>query len=151
MILWESNLGIHPDFQIITANPTHVFGYDNADFAFIYQRHHALPIRPLEVRAGVAVIHKILNIPKSFFPCKPGEEGFLVHNGVAVPLLVIIAGEAAVKRCDFVRLFHRVSLHIRWAVCQNRVAAVHGFTHLFVRPSASPSFREVCVSRQSCR
>jgi hypothetical protein len=151
IVLRKCNLGVHSYFQIVTPDPTHVFGYDDTNLAFVHKSHHALPIRSLKVRAGVPVIHKILDVPKAFFLSKLRQKCPLINDGIAVTLLVIVTGEAAIQCCDFVRLLHNIFLHIRWAVCQYKVAVGHKITHPFAHLPASPLFREVCVSHQSCR
>ena len=45
VILGECDLSVHPHFQIITTDAAHILRDDRADFPFIHQRHHALPIR----------------------------------------------------------------------------------------------------------
>ena len=69
IVLWKCDLSVHSHFQIVTPDPAHIFGYDDAYFALVHKSHHALPIRSLEVRAGVSVIHEILDVPKSLFLC----------------------------------------------------------------------------------
>ena len=55
-------------------------------FLFFHQRHHALPIRSLKVRACVTVIYKELRIAEAVFLCISAEIGFLIHNAVTVAL-----------------------------------------------------------------
>lgn len=57
IVLRKCNLGVHSYFQIVTPDPTHVFGYDDTDLAFVNHGHHALPIWSLKVCAGVPVIY----------------------------------------------------------------------------------------------
>ena len=86
VILWECDLGIHPHFQIISADATHVLRDDRTDLSVFHQRHHALPIRSLKVCACVTVIHKELRIAEAVFLCISAEIGFLIHNAVTVAL-----------------------------------------------------------------
>ncbi len=69
IVLRKCDLCVHSYFQIVTPDPTHVFGYDDTDFSLIYKSHHSLPIRSLEVCTRVSVIHKILDVPKALFLC----------------------------------------------------------------------------------
>ena len=87
---------VHTYFQIVTPDPTHVFGYDDTNLAFVHKSHHALPIRSLKVRAGVSVIHEILNVPQAFFFCVLRQKCSLINDGIAVALLVIVAEETAI-------------------------------------------------------
>ena len=86
VILWECDLGIHPNFQIISTDAAHVLRDDRADLPFFHQRHHALPIRSLKVCACVTVIYKELRIAEAVFLCISAEIGFLIHNAVTVAL-----------------------------------------------------------------
>lgn len=86
VILWECDLGIHPNFQIISTDAAHALRDDRANLPFFHQRHHALPIRSLKVRARVTVIHKELRIAEAVFLCISAEIGFLIHNAVTVAL-----------------------------------------------------------------
>lgn len=83
VILWECDLGIHPNFQIISTDAAHD---DRTDLSVFHQRHHALPIRSLNVRARVTVIYKELRIAEAVFLCISAEIGFLIHNAVTVAL-----------------------------------------------------------------
>ena len=86
VILWECDLGIHPNFQIISTDAAHVLRDDRADLPFFHQRHHALPIRSLKVCACVTVIYKELRIAEAMLLCISAEIGFLIHNAVTVAL-----------------------------------------------------------------
>ena len=86
VILWECDLGIHPNFQIISTDAAHVLRDDRADLSVFHQCHHALPIRSLKVRACVTVIYKELRIAEAVFLCISAEIGFLIHNAVTVAL-----------------------------------------------------------------
>lgn len=85
-ILRECDLGIHPHFQIISTDAAHVLRDDRTDLSVFHQRHHALPIRSLKVRARVTVIYKELRIAEAVFLCISAEIGFLIHNAVTVAL-----------------------------------------------------------------
>ena len=86
VILWECDLGIHPNFQIISTDAAHVLRDDRTDLSVFHQRHHALPIQSLNVRARVTVIYKELRIAEAVFLCISAEIGFLIHNAVNVAL-----------------------------------------------------------------
>ena len=86
VILRECDLGIHPNFQIISTDAAHIFCDDRTDLSVFHQRHHALPIQSLKVRARVTVIYKELRIAEAVFLCISAEIGFLIHNAVTVAL-----------------------------------------------------------------
>ena len=141
VILWECDLGIHPNFQIISADAAHVLRDDRADLSVFHQCHHALPIRSLKVCACVTVIYKELRIAEAVFLCISAEIGFLIHNAVTVALRFIVTGQAAIQRGNFVRLLHSRFLHHLRTVCQDKVAVGHDHT----LPSESISFTAFSV------
>lgn len=84
IVLRKCDLVVHSHFQIVTPDPTHVFGYDDANFTLVHKSHHALPIWSLEVCTGVSVIHEILDVPKAFSLCKLRQKCSLIDDGIAV-------------------------------------------------------------------
>ena len=52
------HLRVHSDFQVITTEAAHIFYDDSADLAVVHQFHKPVPIRSVEGRTAVAIVHE---------------------------------------------------------------------------------------------
>ena len=74
--LRENHFRIVSDLEIVAAQTAHILDDDRSDLSILDQCHQARPIRPIEVRTAVPVIHEKL--------CgrKPVVIGILLQNGL---------------------------------------------------------------------
>lgn len=86
--------------------------YDNGpDQPFIDHGTEPVPGWPIEGCAAVPVIHETLGVGEAVVIGVLLQDGFLVQNGIAVPLQFIVTGEAAVQSGNFLVCF-RLSVGI---------------------------------------
>ncbi len=63
----ESNLRIESDFQIISAEPRHIFHNNRSDFSFVHVVHKSLEVGAVKVRSRIPVVHIEARIGKAVF------------------------------------------------------------------------------------
>ena len=69
IVLGKEHFRIKADFQIVSSDSAHVFCKQDFNLISFHKRNHALPVRSVEVGAGIAVIYEELNVAKSLFLC----------------------------------------------------------------------------------
>lgn len=82
----KNHLRVHPDFQVITTEAAHVLHNNGAYLALIHQRHQAVPVRPVERGAAVAIIDEKGKVGEAIVSSVLLQNGLLIFYAVAVPL-----------------------------------------------------------------
>ena len=99
--LREPNFRIKSYLQIIPAKPGHILHHNHADKSGLNIPQHFLESGTLEAGAGVAVIFVNLVVRNTVIPGILGEDFDLMGNAVAVPFVLVIAGEADIEGHPF--------------------------------------------------
>ena len=94
----------------VTANSAHVLGNDTAHFSGLNVGNQPLPVGPLEVAAGPAVIGVMDTVGKAVLGGVALQLQFLIDNRIAVPNRLIIAAKPLIKGGNFLRLPAHVAL-----------------------------------------
>ena len=76
-MLWEKHLGVEADFKIVSADTAHALGKQNAYLVGFDKLDHPLPVRPVEVRAAVPIVHKILDVREALLISISSEDSLL--------------------------------------------------------------------------
>jgi len=90
-LLPEENLGVESHLQIVAPQTAHIFDNDRADIAGLYFCHHFLKAPAFKRGAGYAVIGEVAHIGKTVFRGKILKDFFLIGDGIALTLSVIVA------------------------------------------------------------
>ena len=86
----ENHLRVHTDLQIITTEAAHIL-YDNrANLAVIHQFHEPVPVRAVEGRAAVAIVHEQGCVAETVIIRVLLQHGFLVLDAVGIALQFIV-------------------------------------------------------------
>lgn len=96
----QNYLGVVTHLEVISAQSAHVLDNDSANLTLVHKGHQALPIRAVKVGSGVAIVHEEHGVAETVAISVLLQNGFLVDNGVAVTLQLIITGQAAVQGGD---------------------------------------------------
>ena len=97
----EHHLRVHADLKVIPAEAAHILDDDDSNLVFIDQAGKPLPIRSGEIRPAVTIVHEVHGIREIVVISVLFEDGLLIHNGVTLPLKVIVTREPAVQGSDF--------------------------------------------------
>lgn len=130
IVFGKKHFRVKTDFQIISADTTHILCNDNADLIVLDQLNHSFPVGAVEVSTGVTIVHKKLDVSETLFFCVFLENRLLIDNAVALSCKFVITTQPTVDRSNFVRLpVHVLFLLNRRAVCQYRIACIYHITH----------------------
>lgn len=109
--LWKADLRIQPYLQIIAAKPGHILNDYRADKPRLNVGQHFLKARALEAGAGIAVIFIHFIIGYSVVFGIFGEDLDLMGDAVAVPVVLIIAGEPDIEGSPLFALIIVLPVH----------------------------------------
>ena len=95
-MLPEQDLGIEARLQIVTPDTAHILGDHTADFPGLNVCHKLFPTGPLKICPAPSVVRVMGNVSKSSLGSIAFKHGLLIHNGIAVPNLLIVTAKAFV-------------------------------------------------------
>lgn len=90
IVLGKKYFRVKTDFQIISADTTHILCNNNADLIVLDQLNHSFPVGSVEVGTGVTIVHEKLDVAKTLFLCVFFENRLLIDNAVALSCEFII-------------------------------------------------------------
>ena len=106
-MLPEEYLCVKAGLQIITTSPTHVLDNDMGYLSGLNVRHQLLPCRTLEIAAAPSIIGIVTAVGVASLLGIAFKVFFLIHDGVTIPGVVIVAGQPLIESGDFfLSLFH---------------------------------------------
>ena len=100
----EQNLRIESGLKIISPDSAHVLRQHQSHFPGLNIGNQPLPVGPLEVAAGPAVIGVMDTVGKAVLGGVALQLQFLIDNRIAVPNRLIIAAKPLIKGGNFLRL-----------------------------------------------
>ena len=95
-VLGEEHLRVEAGLQIIPAHPAHVLHQHRRHLPIFDVRHQPLPVRALKVAAGVAVVGVVGAVRETMLRGIVLQHALLHHDGIAVPQLLVVPGQALV-------------------------------------------------------
>ena len=95
-VLGKEHLRVEAGLQIVPAHPAHVLHQHRRHLPIFDVRHQPLPIRALEVAAGVAVVGVVGAVRETMLRGIVLQHALLHHDGIAVPQLLVVPGQALV-------------------------------------------------------
>ena len=106
-VLPEEHLRVKPGLQIITTGPAHVLDNDMGHLPSLNVRHQLLPCGTVKVAAAPAVIGIVAAVGVASLLGIAFEIFFLIHDGIAIPGVVIVTGQPLIESGNFAfSLFH---------------------------------------------
>ena len=106
-VLSEEYLRVKSGLQIVTPRPAHILDDHMGDFACLNICDELLPCRALEITAAPAVVRIVSAVGVAFLLGIAFEVFFLIHDGIAIPGVVIVAGQPLIESGNFAfSLFH---------------------------------------------
>ena len=106
-VLPEEHLRVKAGLQIVTSCPAHILDDHMGDFACLNICDELLPCRALEITAAPAVVRIVSAVGVAFLLGIAFEVFFLIHDGVAITGIVIVAGQSLIESGNFAfSLFH---------------------------------------------
>ena len=106
-VLPEEYLRVKSGLQIVTPRPAHILDDHMGDFACLNICDELLPCRALEITAAPAVVRIVSAVGVAFLLGIAFEVFFLIHDGIAIPGVVIVAGQPLIESGNFAfSLFH---------------------------------------------
>ena len=96
--LLEINLRVEARLQVVASDAAHVLDQHRVDFISFNIGKHPLPAGALEVAAAESVVRIVLAVGEAMLVSIILQIELLVHDGVAFPVEVIVAGQALVQR-----------------------------------------------------
>lgn len=99
-MLPEKNFGIKAGLQIVPAHPAHVLDEDGLHLPRFDVRHQPLPVRALEIAAGIAVVGVMGPVQEAMLLGIVLQYPLLRDDRVAVPQLFVVPGETLIERGD---------------------------------------------------
>ena len=106
-VLPEEYLRVKSGLQIVAPRPAHILDDHMGDFARLNICNELLPCRPLKVAAAPSVIGIVAAVGVASLLGVAFEVFFLIHDGIAIPGVVIVAGQPLIESGNFAfSLFH---------------------------------------------
>ena len=96
-VLPEEYLRVKSGLQIVTPRPAHILDDHMGDFACLNICDELLPCRALEITAAPAVVRIVSAVGVAFLLGIAFEVFFLIHDGIAIPGVVIVTGQPLIK------------------------------------------------------
>ena len=114
---WKNAFQITSHFNVIPSKAGQIFHQNAVDSPLFQFPEQVLERRPFKVRAGVAIVHKLIHNTQFRVVCGIGfQQGALVCNTVALCLIAILARQAQVQGCTVsgcILLCSLLQIHIR--------------------------------------
>ena len=106
-VLPEEYLRVKPGLQIVTPRPAHILDDHMGNLARLNICDELLPCRTLEIAAAPAVVGIVTAVGVAPLLGIAFEVFFLIHDGVTIPGIVIVAGQPLIESGNFAfSLFH---------------------------------------------
>ena len=106
-VLPEEHLRVKSGLQIVTPRPAHILDNHMGNLACLNVCNELLPCRTLKIAAAPAVIGIVSAVSVASLPGIAFEIFFLIHDGIAIPGIVIVAGQPLIEGGNFAfSLFH---------------------------------------------
>ena len=106
-VLPKEYLRIKAGLQIVTPRPAHILDDHMSYLARLNVCDELLPCRALEIAAAPAVIGIVAAVGVAPLLGIAFKVFFLIHDGIAIPGIVIVAGQPLIKSGNFAfSLFH---------------------------------------------
>ena len=86
---WKYDFNVLSNLQIVPSKPAHIFYNDRSNPSFIHKGEHLLHRGPVEIRAGIAVIHKETDIPEAVVISILLQHAALILDGIRLAFEVI--------------------------------------------------------------
>ena len=106
-VLPEEYLRVKSGLQIVTPRPAHILDDHMGNLARLNICDELLPCRALEIAAAPTVVRIVSAVGVTFLLGVAFEVFFLIHDGVTIPGVVIVAGQPLIESGNFAfSLFH---------------------------------------------
>ena len=106
-MLSEEHLRVKACLQIVTPRPAHILDDHMGNPTCLNVCDKLFPCRPLEIAAAPAIIGVMAAVGVASLLGIAFEVFFLIHDGIAVPGVVIVAGQPLIESGNFAfSLFH---------------------------------------------
>ena len=106
-VLPKEYLRVKACLQIITTRPTHVLDDHTGNLTCLNVCDKLFPCRPLEIAAAPSIIGIVTAVGVASLLGIAFKVFFLIHDGVTIPGVVIVAGQPLIESGDFfLSLFH---------------------------------------------
>lgn len=96
-VLPEEYLRVKAGLQIVTPRPAHILDDHMGNLTRLNVCNELLPCRTLEIAAAPAVVGIVAAVGVASLLGIAFEVFFLIHDGVAIPGVVIVAGQPLIK------------------------------------------------------
>ena len=100
-VLPKEYLRIKAGLQIVTPRPAHILDDHMGNLARLNICDELLPCRTLEIAAAPAVVRIVAAVGVASLPGIAFEVFFLIHDGIAIPGIVIVAGQPLIESGNF--------------------------------------------------
>ena len=106
-VLPEEYLRVKAGLQIVAPRPAHIFDDHMGNLACLNIRDKLFPCRTLEIAAAPAVVRIVPTVGVASLLGIAFEIFFLIHDGIAIPGVVIVTGQPLIESGNFAfSLFH---------------------------------------------
>ena len=108
-VLSEKHLCVKAGLQIVTPRPAHILDDHMGNLACFNVCNELFPCRTFEIAAAPAVVRIVPTVGVASLLGIAFEVFFLIHDGIAIPGVVIVAGQPLIESGNFVAspLYHR--------------------------------------------
>ena len=96
-VLPEEYLRVKAGLQIVTPRPAHILDNHMSNLARLNIRDELLPCRPLKIAAAPTIVRIVSAVGVTFLLGVAFEVFFLIHDGIAIPGVVIVTGQPLIK------------------------------------------------------
>ena len=98
IVLTEHHFRIKSCFKIVAPDSAHILRQNHANLSGFHVGNQAFPAGAVEIAAAPSVVRIVLAVGESMLVSIILQIELLVHDGVAFPVEVIVAGQALVQR-----------------------------------------------------
>ena len=98
IVLTEHDFRIKSCFKIVAPDSAHILRQNHANLSGFHVGNQAFPAGAVEIAAAPSVVRVVLAVGESMLIGVILQIELLVHDGVAFPVEVIVAGQALVQR-----------------------------------------------------
>jgi hypothetical protein len=106
-VLTEEHLRVKAGLQIVTPRPAHILDNHMGNLTCLNVCDKLFPCRPLKIAAAPAVVGIVPTVGVTSLLGIAFEIFFLIHDGIAIPGVVIVTGQPLIESGNFAfSLFH---------------------------------------------
>ena len=98
IVLAEHHFRIKSCFKIVAPDSAHILRQNHANLSGFHVGNQAFPAGAVEIAAAPSVVRIVLAVGEAMLVSIILQIELLVHDGVAFPVEVIVAGQALVQR-----------------------------------------------------